>query len=160
MHGESFDWYDLDEAFQNSGQLPDLNGAPIASWVLARLRRLIPGLPASSDEENDGGGFCFNFDVQKDRELVASIQLQGDTISPIVLGHGSADVGDSLKAAFVSALLKTPNDLEECCYRIIDLEWQEDPDSYSPTPTDDSVNEYGWKPNDGFLGQHNIKEDM
>ena len=68
--GESFDWYDLDEAFQSSGHLPDLNGAPIASWVLARLRRLIPAIPAWSDEQNDGGGFCFDFDVQKDGELV------------------------------------------------------------------------------------------
>ena len=158
-YGQDFEWYDLDQIFSDSGSLPDLKGAPIASWVLARLRRLIHDLPTWSDERNDGGGFCFDFDVEREGQVVASIQLQGDSMSPVVLGRGDAEVGEALKAAFVAALLSDPTDVEECCYRIVDPEWQEVPDGYFPPPTADSLNEYGWKPHDGFLGADNIKED-
>ena len=58
--GQSFDWYELDTAFVESGKLPDLRGAQLSSFVLARLRNLIPDIPAESYEENDGGGFVFD----------------------------------------------------------------------------------------------------
>ena len=68
-------------------------------------------------------------------------------------------IASSGPAEPLAALLSDPTDVEECCYRIVDPEWQEVPDDYFPPPTADAVNEYGWKPNHGFLGADNIKED-
>lgn len=157
--GQSFDWYELDTAFVESGKLPDLRGAQLSSFVLARLRNLIPDIPAESYEENDGGGFVFDLDVERDGEVVASIQLQGDSISPIVLGHGPQDVGDALQEVFVAKLLEAPDKLGECCYRIRNPEWDQSPELYTPTPTPDSINEYGWSKTTGFLGENNVKEE-
>ena len=58
----------LDDAFDvrltRAGQVPDLGGAPLASWLLARLARLTDGRLGLADvEDNDGGGYMVEFVV-------------------------------------------------------------------------------------------------
>jgi hypothetical protein len=181
----------LDEAFDlrlsDTGRVPDLGGAPIASWILARLARLTDGaLGLASEEFNDGGGYMVEFVVylvhiepEKTRapfvqpllfdmeELgvyiepekpVASFQFQGDMEGAAVLGYRTADCPEEkVLEALAAALLVAPDDLLSREIAIIDPEWELDPEMYKPEPVTDSCNWYGW---DGFqfLGRDNIRD--
>ena len=81
-----FEWC-LDDALIESGRLPTLNSAPLSSWLIARLRWLDNSLPAEIDEQNDGGGYCFEMAVATGASVVAGFQLQGDMEGVAVLGR-------------------------------------------------------------------------
>lgn len=150
---------ELDLQLQATNKLPDLNGAPVASWLLARLLALTDnGFEDQVRERNDGGGFVLEFVVYNDADdPVASFQLQGNTEGIAILGERSGDhSNDAIVHAFVSATVDAPVDLQQCRHLIKDPEWRHEPDAFSPTPVKGSTNRYGW---DGtrFLGDSNIR---
>jgi hypothetical protein len=149
----------LDEQLSESGKLSSDAAKVCASWFLARLRSLDSSIPAEASEHNDGGGYCFEIAVAAGTYVVASFQLQGDAAGVALLGRSTdAETCEQMLSQFADTLLAAPDDVSECCYRIVDPEWQMDPDCFVPTPTEDSANEYGWR--DGtFLGIHNICEE-
>lgn len=156
---ESLVCEDLDLKMQATNKLPALNGAPVASWVLARLLAMTDnGFEDEVRERNDGGGFVLEFVVYKDTDTpVASFQLQGNTEGIAMLGERSGNhPNDQIVHAFVSAVVESPMDLKECRHLIKDPEWQHEPGTFSPTPVKGSTNQYGW---DGskFLGRDNIR---
>src|SRR5262249_822649 len=54
----------FDLGLTGTGGLPDLGGAPIASWLLARLASLTDGrLGLAGVEDTDGGGYMVEFVV-------------------------------------------------------------------------------------------------
>jgi hypothetical protein len=156
----------LDEEFDlrlsNSGRLPNLGGAPVASWLLARLGKLTAdGIRLFGEEENDGGGYMVELLVYDERETpVAVFQLQGNSMGAAILGDCilNCSPGDILDA-LAAALLAAPADLVTCRLGVYDLEWEEVPESFTPEPNSDSRNWYGWDRND-FLGASNIRERL
>jgi hypothetical protein len=168
-------------------KVPDLGGAPIASWLLARLARLTDGrLGFAGRHDSDGGGymvefvvyllhpdwvpqtgpsvqlFLFNmaeFERPVDPEKpVASFQFQADMQGAAVIGRRTPDCpAEQLLHAFATALLAAPTDLMGRELEVYDPEWREDPSAYKPRPTKSSRNWYGW---DGFhfLGKDNIRD--
>src|SRR5262249_29287664 len=128
---EGSDWeYDLtrgfhkdleDEAFDLrltvTGKVPDLAGAPIASWLLARLAHLTDDRLSLADVEDiDGGGYAIEFVVYMEPENrkatlaqpllfnmdelsvyvepekpVATFQFQADMEGAAVLGQRAPD---------------------------------------------------------------------
>lgn len=153
---------ELDQPLVRSGKLPDLGGAPVASWILARLAKLTSGkvgFALDDKQRNDGGGFAIEFLVlDKDERRIAEFQLQGDTMGAAILGRRTEECssGDIIHAV-ISALLASPADLMSCRLAVTDPEWWEDPEMYAPKPKRGAKNWYGW---DGvkFLGENNIKE--
>lgn len=155
--GHRFDWY-LDDNLHETGKLPELGSAPSSSWFLARLRALDPSIPAESQEQNDGGGFCFDMAVAEGRSVVALFQFQGDMEGVVATGEASdADTAERVLQQLILTLTESANNLAECCYRIIDPDWMMDPDCFVPTPDDNSQNEYGWRYG-VYLGADNICE--
>lgn len=153
-----FEWY-LDETLSESGKIPPLNSAPVASWLLARLRALDDTIPSETAESNDGGGYSFEMAVAQGQTIVAAFQLQGDMAGVAVLGRGAdAATVDQIQQQWVELLTQAPNEVAECCYTIVDPDWEMDPDGFIPTPDEGSQNEYGWK-NGAYLGMHNIREE-
>ena len=63
---------DLGESLIGSGRLPELGpGVPVASWVVARFRRIAQEyLPAQWSIVSDGGGYSFDFYVLRGEEPV------------------------------------------------------------------------------------------
>ncbi len=153
-----FEWY-LDDPLIESGKLPSLNSAPSSSWFIARLRALDDTVPAEINEHNDGGGYSFEMAVAEGETVVAAFQLQGDMEGVVALGRArDSDTADRILDQLVQLLTEAADELAECRYTIVDPEWQMDPECFTPTPDDDSQNEYGWK--DGsYLGTHNIREE-
>ncbi len=187
----------FEEAFDNgldlrlvySGKLPDLGGAPIASWLLARLAKLTDNqLGLAGIEHNDGGGYVVDFvvyrvsvspagknvcffqqslfepgDVYTDEGVgypVASFQFQADMEGAAVLGRRSSEFeAEDILAAFATALLAAPTDLTPRELVVKDPEWKLDSEIYRPQPVKGSRNSYGW---DGsqFLGQDNIRDSQ
>jgi hypothetical protein len=170
-----------------TGWIPELNGAPIASWFLARLNRLTDNCPWMGGKDYvDGGGFAIDFvayltfiepdyskapfvqpllfdmkalglHVEPDRP-VASFQFQGDMQGVAVLGQRAADCpAEEVLDALAAALVKAPEQLLECKLEVIDPEWKLDPEIYTPRPRKGTRNEYGW---DGtqFLGRWNVRD--
>lgn len=153
-----FEWF-LDEQLEETGNLPDLHGAPLASWLIARLRAIEESLPVELNEQNDGGGYAFEMAVAVQNRIVASFQLQGDMDGIAVLGRAIDDeTADEILNELVLLLVGAPLDVAECRYTIVDPDWKFDPDCFVPTPTDDSRNEYGYQ-NGQYLGAANIREE-
>jgi hypothetical protein len=64
--GEDFQDDAFDLRLTGTGTIPDLGGAPIASWLLARLARLTDGCLGLADREDaDGGGYVVEFVVYR-----------------------------------------------------------------------------------------------
>jgi hypothetical protein len=163
-HGTSRRLYDeLDPRLTRSGKLPDLGGAPVASWLLARLGKLTDaGFPLFGEEENDGGGYLVEFLVFDDIDEipVAEFQLQGNSEGACILGYLASDCSpEAIAEAFASALLADPEGLAPCQLSVIDLEWEEVPESYRPIPNSYSRNDYGWNGRD-FFGSSNIRHQI
>jgi hypothetical protein len=152
---------EFDLRLAKSGRLPDLKGAPVASWLMARLTRLTnDGIPCSKGKQgNDGGGYVIEFVTYADKDRpVASFQCQADGIGAAILGDCSDDCEPrEVLDTFAAALLQAPTELMECALAVVDPEWKHDPDAYTPRPGHDSCNWYGW---DGskFLGADNIHD--
>src|SRR5262245_15096791 len=114
---ETLDSDEFDSRLTSSGRVPDLNGAPIASWALARLRKMTDdGFPAEEKERNDGGGYLLHFVVYVDPEMpVAAFQFQGTTEGIGIVGDRAADCSaEEIINAMASALVAEPSALMEC----------------------------------------------
>jgi hypothetical protein len=105
---------DFGHRLVGSGRLPDLDGAPIASWVAARLCRLLGGLPVwASEQLGDEGAYRFTFLVfGLDRSQLGIVEVLGDRT-------GVSTCCESLDAASVLAelaatLLAEPAAVAEC----------------------------------------------
>jgi hypothetical protein len=175
---------DLGLLLTRSGKLPELGGAPLASWLLARLARLTnDSLGLAGEEHNDGGGYVIEFVVYRvhaepennnapfvqlllfdpgeciEPDLpVASFQFQADMEGAVVLGQRDPDFpAGQILEAFAAALLAAPTELTARELAVRDPEWQLDPEIYTPWPEEDSRNWYGWN-GFRFLGKDNIRE--
>lgn len=174
---------DFDRRLTCTGKIPNLAGAPIASWLLARLAMLTDdALGLEGTEDNDGGGYevefvvyfepeyrkvnseqllLFNMDdfdgyVEPER-TVAAFRFQADMGGAGVLGERDPDwAGEEILEAFAAALLAAPTELRSRELTVRDPEWKLDPEMYIPQPRRGSCNWYGW---DGFqfLGKDNIR---
>lgn len=179
------EWLDL--RLIQSGKVPNLCGAPLASWLLARLAFLTDDcLCLAGEEANDGGGYeidmvvyrstvarppqqpgivqGFLFDIGElllpveSEQPVAAFQLQADMEGVGVIGERAPDCSaDELLGALAAALLAAPEDLIPCELVVRDPEWELDPEMYQPWPDADSRNVYGWDGTE-FLGKDNITE--
>ncbi|MEQ9498547.1 MAG: hypothetical protein RIT81_16850 [Deltaproteobacteria bacterium] len=121
---------DLDERF--TPHLPELNGAPVASWVFARLGALVGGedatrrlaLDPDTVEHVDDALFVIDFVVRRGEAPVAKIQLQGGTIGVALLGV-TADA--AVVEAFEAALLAAVDEVATC--RVMTLDPAAGPDA-------------------------------
>jgi hypothetical protein len=177
----------FDLRLTSTGRVPDLDGSPIASWLLARLARLTDDRLGLADrEDTDGGGYVVRFVVyrsnvdwkdetahsgqrflfnmaefQRPVELeipIASFQFQADMEGAGVIGRRAVDCpAEEVLEAFAAAILAAPADLLPRELVVKDPEWKLDPEMYSPRPVKGSRNSYGW---DGFqfLGNDNIRD--
>jgi hypothetical protein len=152
-----------DLRLSNSGRLPNLGGAPVASWLLARLGKVTDeGIPCLfGAESNDGGGYVVEFLAYDESDTpVAGFQLQGDSVGAAVLGDCVPNCSpEEVLHALAAALLAAPDDLVACRLAVIDLEWEEDPEGFTPEPVPDSRNCYGWDGKD-FFGASNIRDRL
>ena len=167
------DWADqlqagLSAAAQH-GVAVTLDGAPIASWVLARLAKLsrseppaleLAGEPLAPDgpvEIVDDAVFVLDWRVV-DAEGVtrAKLQIQGGMVGVGLLGVQDRDLGPRLVEALTEALLTSPADVDTVCARVQDPDWMNTPQDYVPAPSAEHVNHYGW---DGtrYLGTQNVR---
>jgi hypothetical protein len=180
-----------DDAFDlrltSIGRVPDLDGSPLASWLLARLARLADDeLGLADREDSDGGGYLVEFVVYRvnvDAEdetarsgqlflfnmaqfqcpvepetPIASFQFQASMEGAEVIGRRTSDCSaEEVLEAFAAAILAAPGDLLPRELVVRDPEWKLNPEMYTPQPVKGSRNSYGW---DGFqfLGRDNIRE--
>jgi hypothetical protein len=129
----------IDEAFDvrltDTGRVPDLRRAPIASWLLARLAYLT-GDDLGGKEDNDGGGYMIEFVVYLEPEKpvpgqiqkmlpfvpefivsgepkpVAAFQFEADMEGVAVLGQRTVDCEDErILEALAAAFLAAPEEL-------------------------------------------------
>jgi hypothetical protein len=149
-HGMEFRELEFAGRLLESGALPELSGAPVASWVLARLFALPGerlGFEARCRLRNDGGGFHLNW-VAFDRSLcpAAFFDLAGYPTAVWLYG-GCSPLFDSesVVAAFTNSLTSEPLVLTPCRVEIVDTDPPEAPGKFGRTFV------YGW---DGgrFLG--------
>ncbi len=116
---------DLDARLLARG-LPDLNGAPVASWAFARLGALVGGedatrrlaLDPDTVEHVDDALFVIDFVVRASGAPVAKVQLQGGTIGVALLGV--ARDATAVLEAFEAALLAAPGEVAVC--RVLTLD--------------------------------------
>jgi hypothetical protein len=151
----------MDAPLSESGKLPaELGSAPIASWIVARLRNLAPQAVHESGEEwNDGGGLCFELVMLENAKPVARVQLQADMEGAVVIGSAAdEEIATAAPTELVELLLSDPAAVDSCRYEVYDPEWEEDPSAYKPRPKKKSRNEYGWE-HGVYLGRYNIRED-
>jgi hypothetical protein len=118
---------DLDRILLATGRVPDLGGAPIASWVLARLSHLAGRAirPAGGVEICEGAVYVVDFLVRTgDGRLAAKVQLQGGSIGVGLLGIGVAGFDPrAIASAFASALIERPGAVAQCEVRVLDPAW-------------------------------------
>lgn len=138
---------------------PALHGAPLASWVLARLAALTDEpLPADAAVELiDDAVFVRDMVVEEESgSPVAKLQIQGGMIGVGLLGVQNRSVGVRVTEALTAALGADPNELRPISVRVRDPDWDDAPQDYIPVPDPGRVNTYGW---DGraFLGADNVK---
>jgi hypothetical protein len=152
---------DLDRLLCESGHVPDLGRAPIASWMLARLARLTSGkvgFSLTARQNNDGGGYAIDFVTHTDERPIAEFQLQADMAGAAILGRRILESSsDEIIQAFLTALLAAPCEVDPCNIAVRDPEWKEDPENYAPKPKRTSRNRYGWDAGK-YLGADNIRE--
>lgn len=101
---------DFDAVLHASGRVPELGGAPLASWVLARLAALAGGrlgLLEEGVELCEGAVFVVDFVVAGPAGPVGKVQVQGGAIGVGLLGvvEGSAE---AVAQALRDALLGEP----------------------------------------------------
>lgn len=113
-------------------------GAPLASWLLARLTRLCqealrpgeggPGRVLEQREDTvevcEGGVYVVDFVVRQDGRPAGKIQLQAGRAGAALLGVTSIDADDPVDA-FVAAVQASPTDVALCSVRVRDPDWPE-----------------------------------
>jgi hypothetical protein len=103
-------------------------GAPIASWILARLLKLSGGsldLSADQIEVCEGGVFVIDFVVRSAGHPLGKVQLQAGIIGAAMLGVVAQDARDVVDR-FVARMLEAPNDVATCRVRVRDPAWPTD----------------------------------
>lgn len=139
---------DLREMARATGLISRLNGAPLASWLLARLQKLflLSGEVSSlAETEDDLGGYRLEFLVVEETTPVALLSVEADS-AELFLGT-QAETAETAKAVvqqFVAELFANPLAVARCELLV-------------PAAELDGENEYGW---DGhyFLGAANVSE--
>jgi hypothetical protein len=141
-----------DQVLAASGRLPDLNGAPVASWVLARLAKLSSQrFPYEHGQVfgSDGGDFWFRF-IAFTLELrpLGTLTLLADA-SSVKLWAQISPASESQRVidGFTSCLLAEPQGLARCQLTVAYTNFA-DPNQWKRLPF-----VFGW---DGqrFLARH------
>lgn len=150
---------DFDQRLLSKDNLPNLDGAPLASWLLARLEAIVVGggLAMTPDvvEHVEGGVWVVDFVVTEGERAVAKLQLQAGMIGAGVLGAIDAGVAlEPVLQALQDTLLSEPAQVQPIEVRIVDPDWAISPEDFSPTPTPKSQCRFGF---DGarYLGADN-----
>jgi hypothetical protein len=113
-------------------------GAPLASWLLARLTRLCQaavepgeGAPARLLEQREdtvevceGGVYVVDFVLRQDGRPAGKVQLQAGRAGAALLGVAAMDTDDPV-GAFVAALQASPTDVAFCSVQVRDPDWPE-----------------------------------
>lgn len=97
-------------------------GAPLASWLLARLERLSGGLGLAPDGEDEveDALWILDFVVEEAGQPVAKVQLQAGAIGAGLLGVARApDDAARLVDALVAALTAAPDEVAPCRTRVV-----------------------------------------
>jgi hypothetical protein len=103
-------------------------GAPVASWLLARLARVCAGSLAFEPEVVeicDGGLYVIDFVLRWGGEPVGKIQVQAGASGVALLGVLAIDP-DVVIERFVAALATAPQEVAQICVRVRDPAWRED----------------------------------
>ncbi|MEM7674784.1 MAG: hypothetical protein AAF449_02145 [Myxococcota bacterium] len=139
------------------GRSVELQGAPYASWALARLNALCArSFTEGPIELVDDAVYVLDFVVHERARPVAKIQVQGGMIGVGLLGVQARALDRRLVDAFTQAMVADPQTCAVSSVRVRDPDWLEAPSDYCPRPDKDRFNTYGW---DGhrFLGHDNVK---
>jgi hypothetical protein len=141
-----------DRVLAGSGRLPDLNGAPVASWVLARLARLASRrFPYEQGQVfgSDGGDFWFRFIAftSELRPLGTLTVLGGESSVKLWAQISPASESQRVISAFTACLLAEPQGLARCQLTVAYTDFA-DPNHWKRLPF-----VFGW---DGqrFLARH------
>lgn len=117
----------IDSALIATGEVPPLGGAPLASWLLARLMHLTNerlGFEAQDKQYHDGGGFYLNFIAfSKAMKPLAFFNLHGTSAGCRVWGQCDRDVQpQELLQNFLDALIAEPDMLMPCRLQCFDTD--------------------------------------
>lgn len=106
--------YTFGQRLVDSGRLPELGRAPVASWVAARLAKLVSGLPAWACEQFiDEGAYRLGVLVfDHDREHLGRAEVLADTAGVSVCCECPSS--PRVLAELASALLTASTDVAEC----------------------------------------------
>ncbi len=126
-----------------AGTLPDLSGAPVASWLLARIARLAgKRFPYSYGEVagSDAASYWVRyFVISQTGKPVGILSVLGTARDiTLSLAHTSDTVPEEICAAFLAGLLHEPNNIARC--RLVSVYTElTDPDCRFALPR-----VYGW----------------
>jgi hypothetical protein len=121
--GESYEVLEFAERLQSSKRLPELNSAPVASWVLARLFDLTKGHMPSKPVAMVAGPMAEYFVslIAVTRELKPAAFLHLSGRQDMVILQTSTPEGTSafdVIHAFYSALITAPLELHPCQWSV------------------------------------------
>jgi len=139
---------ELRAAVDRAGLRKALRGAPVASWLLARLARLTWDNCSPEkylQREDDMGGYLLELLIAKGAEPVARLTV--DAGSELVELGGDAvseEMAKEVVSRFIAALVEEPLAVERCRFYVCGAELG----GYE--------NDYGWD-GDDFLGAHNAR---
>ena len=113
---------DFGRRLAGSGRLPDLAGAPVASWVVARLARLVGRLPGwACEQHGDEGAYRLPLLVfGPDRSHLGGSEVVGDRAGVAVCCE-CPDPAEVL-AELAAALLAEPAAVAECRVEVREAE--------------------------------------
>lgn len=130
----------LKEQFEEHDGREWLGGAPLASWLYARLAFL--GI-TNIDEENDLGGYQITFVAKAGNRPVGILALDaGSDGVDISLEARTPEVGEKIKDQFIGLLLQEIREIVKCKLEVhgAEVNW---------------TNSYGWT-GEYFLGVSNV----
>jgi hypothetical protein len=109
----------LEKTFVHSGRLPNLKGAPVASWVLARLSFLAGrNFPYSYDAVigSDGADFWLRFYcISEELSPLGLVSLTGSNRGiNLWAKHLKQEDGNGICDAFIGEMIASPQSLAKC----------------------------------------------
>mgnify|MGYP003144456302 CR=1 FL=1 len=147
----------LHEELIQSTHIPALGSAPLASWVIARLSSLDRAISPDGFRHNGYGGFQVDINVSWGIGVIAALLLDADMEQVSVIGRTiEQQYAIPSVECFVKALLDSPADVAECRYAVADPQWKTTPECFTPAPTPQFTNEYGWR-RGKYLGEQNLR---
>jgi hypothetical protein len=140
------------DVLSRSGHVPDLNGAPLASWVLARVGKLASRrFPYHHGQVfgSDGGDFWLRFVAfTPEFRPLGTLSLTGDELTMKLWAQISPPSDPKqVIASFTECLLAQPRDLRSTQLTVIYTDFA-DPNHWKRLPF-----VFGWDGNQ-FLGHH------